>query len=94
LTGADLYDWIALRRVSDGGIARMGDRWFDSGLRVPGYVAGTLDRLCNHGLAVLAEPDMCGMERAAPTDDGTRFYQRLCRQRQAAQKLPPGKLCG
>lgn len=91
LTDADLYDWIALRRVNDGGIARAGDRWFDSGLRVPGYVTEALTALCGNGLVTLAEGDewdVWAMRRATLTDAGTVRYQWLCQQRQEPRSLP------
>lgn len=87
LTGADLYDWIALRRVSAGGIAKMNDHWFDGGLRVPGYVTDALTVLCDKELVVLAELDTCGMQRAALTVAGTVDYQRLCTQRETIRPL-------
>jgi hypothetical protein len=37
---ADLSDWTALRRVSDGGTAKVGDHWLDADRQVSGYVAG------------------------------------------------------
>jgi hypothetical protein len=27
LTGADLYDWIGLRRVNGGRVVKLGERW-------------------------------------------------------------------
>jgi hypothetical protein len=48
LAGADLYDWydwIALRQVSDGGVAKVGDWWMERGHQVPGYVADALAEL-------------------------------------------------
>lgn len=87
LTGADLYDWIALRRVSVGGIAKMYDRWFDGGLRVPGYVTDALTELSDKELVVLAELDTCGMQRAALTVAGTVHYQRLCTKRETIRPL-------
>jgi hypothetical protein len=87
LAGADLYDWIAFRRVS-GGIARVGDRWFDGGRRVPGYVADTLTALCEVGLVRLVDLDRMAMARARLTDAGAIRYEHLCRQRQKALRVP------
>ncbi|MGH4009893.1 MAG: hypothetical protein ACRDTH_17370 [Pseudonocardiaceae bacterium] len=88
MAGADLYDWIALRRVSGGGIARVGDRWFDSGRRVPGYVADALATLCEAGLVRLVDLERMAMARAALTDAGAIRYERQCRQRQKALRVP------
>ena len=41
LTGADLYHWIAFRRVHDGMVTRLGERWRDRSDPVPGYVINT-----------------------------------------------------
>jgi hypothetical protein len=88
LSGADLYDWIALRRVNDGGVAKMGDRWFDGGRPVPGYVADALTALRDKRLLVLAEVDVWCMQRAALTDAGTVRYKRLCEKRETRRPLP------
>lgn len=91
LTGADLYDWIALRRVSGGGMAKLGDRWLDSGHRVPGYVTEALAVLRGDGLVTLAHPPTGGMARAALTDAGAARYQQLCQQRQTALQMPAAR---
>jgi hypothetical protein len=38
LAGAEAYEWSALRRVRDSGVAKAGERWVDSGHRRPGYL--------------------------------------------------------
>lgn len=81
LAGADLYAWIALRRVSNGGIARSGGCWFDSGRRVPGYVADALATLCAAGLVTLTDADSMTMARAALTATGSGRFTQLCQQR-------------
>lgn len=88
LTGTDLYDWMALRRVNAGGIARMGDQWFDHGRQIPDYVADSLAALCDSSAVALAELDGWGMRRAALTNAGRARFQQLCRQRQTVQPLP------
>lgn len=82
LTGSNLYDWIALRRVSAGGVATKGGRWFDAGRRVPGYVADTLADLRKAGLVAVSDPDMSGA--ATLTGTGIARYDALCEQRQRA----------
>ncbi|HXT45352.1 MAG TPA: hypothetical protein VN748_14745 [Pseudonocardiaceae bacterium] len=79
---------IALRRVSGGGMAKMGDHWFDGGRRVPGYVADALTVLCAGRMVMLAELDVWGMQRATLTDTGTARYRQLDRQRHPARRLP------
>lgn len=83
LSGADLYDWMALRRVSGGDVARVGGGWLDGGHRVPGYVAHALTELLAGGLVVLVDRDPYGMRRGALTDSGAARYEWLCQQRQA-----------
>jgi hypothetical protein len=80
LAGSNLYDWIALRRVSAGGVATKGGRWFDAGRRVPGYVADTLADLRTAGLLAVSDPDVSGA--AALTSTGIARYDALCEQRQ------------
>lgn len=91
LAGADLYDWIALRRVSDGGVAQVGGCWLDGGHRVPGYVADALTELLTGGLAALADQDPYGLRRGALTDSGAARYQLLCQQRQSALQVPASR---
>lgn len=77
LAGAGLYEWIALRRVSGNGVARLGDCWLESGHRVPGYVTDALTELLAGGLVVLADQDPYGLRRAAITESGTARYEWL-----------------
>ncbi len=90
LTGADLYDWMALRRVSAGGITRMGNHWLDHGRRIPDYVADALATLCDSNAVTLAEPDGWGLRRAALMDTGSALLAQLCRQRQTAARCSFG----
>lgn len=84
LAGTDLHDWMALRRVREGGVAQAGDCWLESGHRVPGYVTDALTRLLAGGLVALADQDPYGLRRAALTDAGTVRYERLHQLRPVA----------
>lgn len=86
LRGTDLYDWIALRRVSGGGVVKLSGGWWECGRRVPGYVAEALTALCQRGLVTLSGP--APLARAVLTDAGVERYQRLCQQRQRALQVP------
>lgn len=86
LAGADLYDWMALRRVRGAGVTQAGDCWLDSGHRVPSYVANALTELLAGGLVALADQDLYGLRWSALTDAGTVRYERLCQLRQVAQQ--------
>lgn len=89
LSGVDLYDWMALRRVSDGGVARLGEWWLDWGHRVPGYVTDALAELCRRELVVLRDPNPTAgcMARGALTDSGACRYEQLCWQRKTALRV-------
>lgn len=91
LAGAEVYEWVALRRVSGGGVAKVGHRWLESGHQVPGYVAGALARLLASGLVMLVNPNPTAgaAVRAALTNAGTDRYERLC---QKALQMPAAQL--
>lgn len=77
-----MYEWVALRRVSIGGVTKAGHRWLEDGHQVPGYVTGALTRLLAGGLVMLVDPDPSarGMARATLTSTGFARYERLCQQ--------------
>lgn len=89
LSGTDLYDWMALRRVSDSLVATHSGLWLESGRRMPGYVTDTLTALAERRLVTLAKPDPWGMARATLTDAGSIRYEQLSRQRKTALQVPP-----
>jgi hypothetical protein len=60
MTGADLYHWIALRRVSDSGVTKLADRWLDRGHPVPDFVIDVLTELYERGLVALADSESVG----------------------------------
>jgi hypothetical protein len=89
LTGADLTTgWRCDALLPAGGIAKMGDHWFDHGRQIPDYVADALDALCDSSAVALAEPDAWGMQRTTLTGTGIIRFQQVSRQRQMAQPLP------
>lgn len=77
LPGAELVEWLALRRVCGGGVARVGARWCDLGRLVPDYLDDPLDDLHRTGLVVLAEVDEWGLRRAAVTPAGRARFVEL-----------------
>lgn len=84
LTGVDLSEWIALRRISKGHVVKLGTHWIQNGRRVPYYVADALAMLCADGLVALADQDP---PSAVLTDTGAARYQQLC-PRQTACRVP------
>ena len=91
---SDVIVWIALRRVHDGGVARVGSWWLDGGRQVPDYVPAVLDELVTAGLVALADPDPVAEVslRAGLTDAGqTRYGELLARYGgQVARAAPDG----
>lgn len=88
LAGAEMYEWVALRRVSCGGVAKVGRRWLESGHQVPGFVAVALARLLAGGLVMLVDPDPRAEVmawRAVLTNAGNDRYDHL---RQSALRMP------
>lgn len=78
LAGADVYPWIALRRVRQGGVTWLGDQWLDGGREVPDYVADALTELRRQLLVTLADSEWGGCPRAVLTDAGVARFERLC----------------
>jgi hypothetical protein len=87
LAGAEVYEWVALRRVSCGGVVKVGYRWLESGHQIPGYVAGALAGLLTSRLVMLVDPDPTAeaVVRVVLTNAGADRYERLC---QRALQMP------
>lgn len=78
-------EWIALRRVRGGGVAKHGGGYFDGGrpLLATYLVTIALDRLAAAGMLEVGEPDDYLMGRVSLTETGMARYGELCkRQRQ------------
>jgi hypothetical protein len=87
LAGSQLYDWIALRRVRGDGVTTGGGRWFDTGRRVPGYVADTLAALHEAGLLRVDALSVSELAQVALTEAGIARYDALCQQRRHALQV-------
>ena len=66
----ELVASMVLRRACDGGVAKVGDCYFDRGHSTPGYLAGAFDELINAGLLALADEDPYGFRRVSVTEAG------------------------
>ncbi|MFN2494903.1 MAG: hypothetical protein ABR608_03200 [Pseudonocardiaceae bacterium] len=67
----DTPEWLALRRVQRGGLARIsGGGYLDRGFRIADFIGTALDQLIEAGLVVLGEPDPTGLQRASLTPVG------------------------
>jgi hypothetical protein len=58
LSGADLYGWKALHRVSGGLMTRLDGWWLESGHQMPGYVIDTFTALAERRPMTLARAEL------------------------------------
>ena len=88
-----LYEWLALRRIHNGGMAKSAGAYLDHGRPTPGHLAGVFDRLIWTGLVTLAQGDpIWELRRLTLTDTGATRYTALSeqqRQRQPGLPVPP-----
>jgi hypothetical protein len=72
-TGPELFAWLALRRVHNGGVIQFEGHYYDAGRRVTCFLPDVFDQLIGSGLIALAEPDpeWPGQRRASLTCEGT-----------------------
>jgi len=91
LAGPEVYEWVALRRVSGGGVTKVGHRWLESDHQIPGYLTDALAKLLTSGLVKLVnpEPSAGGVARAVLTNTGAERYEQLC---QSALQMPAAQL--
>jgi len=81
LTGTELLDWLALRRVNEGGVARHGSEYVHWGRKVPCYLPEVFGRLVETELTDLLEVNCEGLRRMVLTSRGRDHYQRLSSKR-------------
>jgi hypothetical protein len=55
--GRELLQWLVLRRVRDGGVARVGQVYLDRGRRTADFLAGPIEELIAAGLVGLGDPE-------------------------------------
>jgi hypothetical protein len=91
LSGPDFFEWMELRRVRRGGLARGESHYYDHGNPVPGWlIPDIVDGLLKDGLLELGDPDESGMRQVALTEAGLAHYRVLCkRQRRKDLVAPP-----
>ncbi|MGH4023383.1 MAG: hypothetical protein ACRDRV_02230 [Pseudonocardiaceae bacterium] len=92
LPATDLIEWIALRRVCGGGVARLGTHWFDLGRPVPCYLPDALDDLHCRALVALADVDGWTLRRAVLTRSGCLCYRALNARRGVPLDPPAGRI--
>jgi len=83
LITANLTVWLALRRVTEGGVALLGGSYYQHGRPVPHYLNAPLKDLIDAGRLTLAEADLnsAGMRKVTLTDVGRELYATLCGKR-------------
>ncbi|MGH3912303.1 MAG: hypothetical protein ACRDTC_02655 [Pseudonocardiaceae bacterium] len=82
LTGTELLDCIALRRVRGGGVALHGSGHLDQGRRMPCYLPDVFRRLAEMELTELLSPDYsAGPRRVVLTPRGQVRYRELTAKR-------------
>ncbi|MGH3367466.1 MAG: hypothetical protein ACRDOY_09700 [Nocardioidaceae bacterium] len=92
LRGTDLVEWIALRRVWGGGVARLCTHWFDLGRPVPCYLPHALEDLHRRALVGLADLDRTTRRRAVLTQSGYLRYAELTTKRDVPLEPPAGRI--
>ncbi|MGH3899955.1 MAG: hypothetical protein ACRDTA_17295 [Pseudonocardiaceae bacterium] len=94
LTGVELLDWIALRRVSEGGVALHGLEHLDHGRKMPCYLPDAFRRLAAAGLTEVGDPDFPGgPSRVVLTPHGRGRHQELSAQRALTSPEQPSGGC-
>lgn len=82
LAGIELLDWLALRRVGEGGVAMLGSHYLDRGRRVPCFLPEALRRLAEGKLTELLDSDSPGgLRRVVITSRGRARYRELSAMR-------------
>ena len=90
LSGTDLTDFLALRRVCgrrDSGVDRVGEHYVENERPVLPFIADGLAALIEVGHVRFGEPDLesCGMRHVVVTASGRARYEELCDR----QGIPP-----
>ncbi|MGQ0779283.1 MAG: hypothetical protein ACT4NY_33525 [Pseudonocardiales bacterium] len=84
-----LYERIALRRVHDGGVAKVAGVYLDHGRPTPDYLAEVFDRLIWTGWATVADGNpLWQLRRLSLTDTGQARYAALSQQPPAEFTVP------
>lgn len=91
LSGADLADFLALRRVCgrpDYGVHQVGEHYVEDQRPVLPFLADALAALVDGGHITLSDSGSGGMRRVLVTASGRSRYEELC-DRQGIAPYPP-----
>lgn len=80
-------DWLVLRRVRRGGVARFEGGYQDNGDPSGVVLVDILGWLDEQNLLEVADSDECGLRRLRLTEAGWDRYRELCRRQRS--KPPP-----
>ncbi|MGH3926343.1 MAG: hypothetical protein ACRDTT_26345 [Pseudonocardiaceae bacterium] len=91
MSDPDLYEWLALRRIHRGGIAKSAGTYLDYGRPTPGHLIEVFDRLIWTELVTVADGNaLWDPRRVSLTDAGQARYAALSEQRPSELVvLPP-----
>lgn len=74
LGGGGFFEWLALRRVHDGGLVLTEDGYVQHGRAITGEVAEAIGRLLDAGALALGQPDPRGHRTVCVTATGQAWY--------------------
>jgi hypothetical protein len=90
VSDAPSYEWVALRGVGEGDVAKSAGVYLRHGCPVPSHLTEVFDRLTWTGLVTVTEGDpIWSVRQLSLTDAGHARYAALCEQRQRAQLEAP-----
>jgi hypothetical protein len=90
LSGPDFFEWLGLRRVRRGGLARGAGHYYDHGTPLSGWlIPDILDGLLQDGLLELGDPDQSGIRPVALTETGQAHYRVLCQRQRRKDPVAP-----
>ena len=85
-----LYEWMALRRIHNGGMATSAGVYFDEGRPAPEYLARIFDYIIRTGLTEVDDGDpVWALRRMSLTDAGRLRYTELREKRGQIAQVPP-----
>lgn len=81
MSNPELDEWLVMRCVTGGGVAKVAGVYFDHGRPVHGHLTPALDQLMWSGLVAVADGDpLWDLRRISLSDAGQARYLVLCQQ--------------
>lgn len=89
MSGSGMYEWMALRRVHDGGVAKSAGAYIDHGRPITEHLTGVFDRLIWMGLVSVAGGDpIWELRSLSLTDTGQARYMALGEHQRGDPQAP------